>query len=85
MTMICSSLTCSNYASDYCKKCSHANYIQEQELDGKVYRWEFNPMFGPLFLRKDYEPMKRQPIPKSKAWDAFELYMECDKNEQSLY
>ncbi len=62
--MICSSL--SNCRGGNCSHCSHANYYGE----GGGYRWEFSPMFGPLFLKKDGEPLKRQPL-TGKAWDAF--------------
>jgi hypothetical protein len=67
--MICSSLN--NCLGGNCSKCFHANYYGE----GNGYRWEFSPMFGPLFLKKNGEPLKRQPL-TGKAWDAFGEWQE---------
>ena len=37
--------------------------------------WEFNHRFGPLFLRKDGEPLINQPKSESHlAWEAFETW-----------
>lgn len=38
---------------------------------GKLYRWSFHDYLGPLFLRKDGEPLVRQPSATSGAWVAF--------------
>jgi hypothetical protein len=68
----CSSLTCRTTEYEYCKKCSHAIWYGEGEHNGKIWKWEFTPMFGPLFLRKDGEPLKHQPIHEDHpAWKPF--------------
>jgi hypothetical protein len=72
---VCTSLNCDNYGCDYCSKCSHSNFFGSgTDSSGKEWRWTFNPIFGPLFLRKDGSDMKRQPSEKSKAWEAFESW-----------
>jgi hypothetical protein len=38
---------------------------------GKV-RFDFSEMFGPLFIKKNGDPLKNQPKPTSAAWAAFE-------------
>jgi len=44
--------------------------------NGRVVRFDFSRMFGPLFLRlTDGEPKKIQPInPKCHSWQAFEAW-----------
>jgi len=66
---------CSDYG-DYCRKCSHALYFGEgKDRNGKLWRWEFNPMFGPMFLRKDGEFLKQQPVYENHpAWEPFEKW-----------
>ncbi len=48
---------------------------QEITVDGKVWRFDFDRMFGPLWLRKDGIERKCQMPPK-KVWDAFEKWHE---------
>ena len=39
------------------------------DRNGKLWRWEFQERFGPLFLRKDGEPLVNQPIAEDHpAW-----------------
>ena len=38
---------------------------------GRVYRFEFDRWGGPMLLRKDGEPMKRQPGEGHEFWKAF--------------
>jgi hypothetical protein len=70
---ICTSFNClKNLKSDYCHGCSHALWIGEGEHNGKSWRWEFSKYFGPLFLKKDGEPLKKQPISENHpAWIVF--------------
>ena len=73
---ICTSLSCYP-PHKYCAKCSHANFWGNgKDNNGRVWRWTFNPRFGPLFLRKDGTDMTRQPVEKSPAWDVFEGWYE---------
>lgn len=43
------------------------------------YRWDFSAMFGPLFVRKNGEPLKKQPLPGSPAWSAFQTWYDEKK------
>jgi len=63
---------------DHCKNCSHANFIFFQDYEGKRYRFSFNPHFGPMFLDKNGNDLKKQPMytKKSKRWQAFEKWFE---------
>jgi len=76
MPDICTSLRCKDLGSDYCNKCSHANSFGDGiDENGKKWAWTFNPMFGPIFQRKDGVDMKRQPSEKSPAWGVFETWI----------
>ena len=81
--MECTSIMCGAEpgTTPYCKECSHARYDGEGiDRNGKLWRWSFNPRFGPLFLRKDGEPLKNQPMTENHpAWDAF--YGETEKGK----
>jgi hypothetical protein len=58
----------------YCRECSHAGFDGAAVVNGKRWAWEFSPRFGPLYLRKDGEPMERQPSEKHPVWDAFDKW-----------
>lgn len=49
---------------------------------GRVYRWEFHNYLGPLFLRKDGEPMVRQPGQRSGAWVPFNRWLKARSRRQ---
>ena len=68
----CTSLMCNSLGCDYCKKCSHACFKGQGSVNGKEWRWEFNPMFGPLFLRKNDVPLKNQPLKNHPVWKVFD-------------
>ena len=71
----CTSLRC-HKRCEYCFECSHALFYGEgKDSKGKIWMWEFNHRFGPLFLRKDGEPLINQPKSESHlAWEAFETW-----------
>ena len=76
----CSSANCPHVPGKdpRCQRCSHASYFGEG-LDGcgRTWRWEFSPLFGPTFLRKDDYPLKRQPDrPLHPAWLVFNKWYE---------
>ena len=75
MLDICTSLTGCR-PCDYCRKCSHSlTFGEGRDTGGRLWKWEFNPWFGPLFLRADGEPLKRQPIAENHpAWAPFEAW-----------
>jgi len=78
---ICTSISCESFGCDYCRECSHAIFLGEgKDRNGKFWKFEFNQRLGVTFLRKDDEPMLRQPSEKSPAWDVFnEWKKEFDK------
>jgi len=79
----CSSMICNSYGCDYCAECSHAShYGAGIDIKGKHWWWEYNPYFGPTFLRKDGEFMKRQPDNQSPAWDVFQKWFVAYDMEQ---
>ena len=63
---------CTDYPT-YCPKCSHALYVgQGKDKNGKLWRWQFSPMFGPDFLKKNGDFLKRQPAGEDhSAWGPF--------------
>jgi hypothetical protein len=56
-------------------------------VNGREYRWEFHEYCGPLFLRKDGEPLVNQPGEKHPVWAEFskwyDLYKEKRKKAKS--
>jgi len=74
---ICTSLNCNNMGCDCCQKCSHAIFSGEgKDRNGKIWRWEFSPQFGPLFVGKRGNSLKNQPImPWHRAWEPFETWL----------
>jgi len=74
----CTSLSCTSYGSLYCERCSHGRVLgMGIDNSGKAWRWEFNPMFGPLFLAKDWDtPLKRQYYSeRHRVWTLFNRWM----------
>lgn len=48
---------------------------QRITIDGKEWRFDFDEMSGPLWLRKDGMPRERQN-PNKKVWLAFEEWFQ---------
>lgn len=46
----------------------------EAVVDGKTWRWDFHEYCGPLWLRKNGEPLKCQFPTNPKVWAAFEKW-----------
>lgn len=70
----CTSLIC-NPRESQCETCNNSHTIffgSGIDSTGKIWKWTFNYMFGPLFLRKDDEPLINQPIEKNPVWDMFD-------------
>ena len=74
----CTSSRCDDYGCDYCRECSHAIFFGSgKDVNGKMWKWEFAPYFGPLFLRKNGVPLKNQPGHEDHpAWEPFERWGE---------
>ena len=70
---ICTSLICGT-PQDHCRECSHAIYKGSATIDGKLYRWEHGPMFGPLFSRAGKKECNWRPHQRHKVWKAFEKW-----------
>ena len=68
----CTSMMCNNFGCDYCRECSHAIFKGRSKVNGKMYRWEFQPYYGVLFLNKDGSDVKAYPGIKNPVWDRFE-------------
>lgn len=71
---ICSSFHCTSYPCDYCRKCSHAYFNGSAVIDGRKYRWEFNPRFGPSFSSRLGGECEWVPNSRHKVWKAFEKW-----------
>jgi len=72
---ICTSAHCSP-PQKHCPQCSHAIYKGRVTVKGKVYRFEFTPMWGPMVWAKckddyDWTPNARHPF-----WNAFQMWYE---------
>ena len=44
-------------------------------VNGRKYRWEFHEYCGPCFLRKDGEPLARQPGEHHPVWPEFSKWL----------
>lgn len=44
------------------------------KIGNRIYWWDYHPYWGPTFLRKDGEPLRRQPGPKNPVWEALEVW-----------
>jgi len=71
---------------NYCRQCSHSSFLGSGcDETGHLWRWDFSPQFGPLFLRKDGEPLAHQPEGADHpAWGAFEKWLEEWKKETAI-
>lgn len=59
----CTSATCGDFGCDYCRECSHAQFRGRSKVDGKMYRWLFEPYYGVTFLTKGGDPLTTDEIP----------------------
>lgn len=48
----CTSTAC-NPPKKHCRKCSHALFYGDVVVDGKKYKFSFNPVLGVDFINKD--------------------------------
>ena len=46
-------------------------------VNGRQYQWEFHEYLGPTFIRKDGEPLKRQPGEHHPVWPHFEKWLKA--------
>ncbi len=59
----------------HCRECSHAAYYGiGQDARGRTWRWLYTLQWGPQFLRRDGQPLKRSPLDNARhpAWQAFD-------------
>lgn len=47
--------------------------------NGRVYRFEWHKFCGPLFVRKDDEPLARFPSERNPMWDYFGMWIDQGK------
>jgi len=79
----CTSFNCNDYNCDYCHKCSHAYYKGSATIDGRKYKWEFNPWFGPMFSCKTINKHDWLPNQRHKVWQHFDKWYNkhfCNKD-----
>jgi len=60
--------------NNHCLGCSHAIYIGKVDLKGKVWTFEFRPMFGVFFTRKDGEIRSKQPNELHPIWQKWNIW-----------
>lgn len=53
------------------------------DRNGKLWRWDFHEYCGPLFLKKNGDPLKNQPMTENHpAWAPFEAWLR-DRSKSS--
>ncbi len=67
MPDVCSSTMCEP-PKDHCRECSHALYLGEMRVSGLKWSFEFSPMFGVTFVRRDGTSRFHQPKEDSEVW-----------------
>lgn len=55
--------------------CSFVDAEGSAIVRGKEWRWEFHEYLGPTFLRKNGDPLTRQPSGRHPVWDAFAKWL----------
>jgi len=83
MPDICSSMSGCSPPQKHCKECSHSYHFGSIVVNGKEHKFEFNPQYGVMFLKKDGEPRKRQPLEKNPVWDEFSRWHDEKFNEDN--
>lgn len=57
--------------------CSFHDASGSAIVAGRVVRWDFSVMFGPLFVSASGVPLKNQPSVTSREWAAFEAWLKA--------
>jgi hypothetical protein len=53
-------------------------------VNGKMWRWDFHNYLGPTFLKKNGDPLARQPGARNPVWEAFgEWVKQYDERRKS--
>lgn len=56
----------------FCSFINEANVLVK--FGKRTYCFDFSERFGPLFLDIHGEPLRNQPQPRTKAWQAFKIW-----------
>jgi hypothetical protein len=69
----CTSITarCDPRTARHCPRCSHAEYSASAVVDGRTYRLEFNPLFGPRFWNARGRELAS---PRAALWRRFQAW-----------
>ena len=60
----------------HCWDCSHACFTGKTKGNGKrIWRFEFNPWHGFLFLNKDGSTSKISPVEKNPVWKKLSAFV----------
>lgn len=65
-------MTCVCCKSGFCLAVGGTDHVIE--ADGRRWRFEMHPMFGPAVLNSRGDPADKQPGPRSKFWTAVTLW-----------
>jgi hypothetical protein len=67
-----------------CLLCS-ADAREHEAVDdrGKVWRFEMHHFCGPIVLRKDGDPVARQPGDRSAFWQAFDRWQAANPERRA--
>lgn len=64
------------YVPRLCICCLPTDMGEGFDRNGRLWRWEFSEMFGPLFVDKRGGPLKVQPMDeRHPAWVPFEEWL----------
>ena len=75
---LCTAPICENQT--HCPDCLHAFYKGEgTDKDGNLWRWEYRPQFGAVFVIKAGKHSKFQPPEGDPAWELFEKWKKKNK------
>jgi hypothetical protein len=60
-------------------------YVEFETKSGKTVRFDFNPMFGPLFYGNKGMPLAKQPDPHTWTWAVFEEWHAKQMEAKGFY
>jgi len=70
---LCNSFSGCNPPQTYCIRCSHATFRGQATINGRTYRWEHNPYYGPAFERRG--EFNWHPNPYHPVWEKFDDWL----------
>jgi hypothetical protein len=64
------------YVARLCLCCTPTHQGEGVDRNGRLWRWEFSPQFGPLFVNQQGDPLLVQPMSeRHPVWPVFNEWL----------